>query len=85
MDASESLSAVREMIAAFDLADPDVGVAYYRALVADEAFAAARYRYRNAVAYARHDHATRADREARDALERAVKAHAQRVEGQIDG
>lgn len=51
----------------------------YHRLMADEAFTVACDRYRKADIYADHEHATNADREARDALKRSVREHAQRV------
>jgi hypothetical protein len=84
MDVAETASAARSLIEELELADYDAEYELYQALVADEAFAAACFRYQNAVAYAAHEHATEHDREARTVLKRSIREHAQRVRGQIE-
>lgn len=84
MRIDDSKRAAETIVEEFDLADYDEEYDYYQALVADERFAAACYLYQEAGAYATGEHATQADREARDALERSIKEHAQRVRGALD-
>ncbi|MFA1612073.1 hypothetical protein [Halobellus rubicundus] len=83
MQMTESANAARSMIDELDLASEDEDYDLYQALVADEAFAAACLRYQNAVIYAAHEHATEADRDARTALMRSIREHAQRVRGEV--
>lgn len=84
MDARYTIRAAFDVIENFALADGDSDAEYYRALVADEAFSSICYLYRKTAHYADHEHATGADVEARDALERSVREHAQRVEGELN-
>ena len=84
MNAAEMVQAACDAIEGLELADENEESEYYRALVADEAFSAACYRCENAGIYAEHEHATDADVEALDALERSVQAHAQRVREEFD-
>jgi len=84
MQATESASAARGIIEALELADYDEEYEYYQALVDDEAFCAACYLYDELGVYTTHRHATQADKDARDALERSLREHAQRVRGQVD-
>ena len=84
MQVAESATAARGVIEALELADYDEEYEYYQALVADEAFCAACYLYDELGVYATHEHATEADREARDALKRSLRDHAQRVRGELE-
>jgi hypothetical protein len=84
MQIAESRDAAKAIVEEFELADYDAEFDYYQALVGDERFAAACYLYQEAGVYATGEHATQADRDARDALERSIKEHAQRVRGQVE-
>jgi hypothetical protein len=84
MQITESARAARTIIDEFNLADYDEEFDYHQALVADERFAAACYLYQEAGVYATGEGATQADKDARDALKRATREHAQRVRGQVD-
>lgn len=84
MEAQHTIRAAFDVIENLELAEGDDDAEYYRALVADEAFGAICYLYRKLTYYAEHEHATEADIEARDALKRSVREHAQRVEGELD-
>lgn len=84
MNAAEAVQAACRAIESLELADKNDEPEYYRALVADEAFSVACYRCENAGIYAEHEHATDADVEARDALERSIREHAQRVKEELD-
>lgn len=84
MQIGESRDAATAIVEEFDLADYDDEFDYYQALLDDERFCAACYLYQEAGVYATGADATEADREARDALERSLREHAQRVRGQLD-
>lgn len=84
MQIAESVRAAETIIDEFGLADYDEETAFYHALVDDERFCAACFLYQEAGVYATGEHATAADREARDALERSLREHAQRVRGTVD-
>ena len=84
MRIDDSRRAAETIVDEFALADYDEEFEYYQALVDDERFCAACYLYQEAGVYATGEHATQADREARDALERSLREHAQRVRGAID-
>jgi len=84
MQIAESVRAAETIIDEFGLADYDAEYDYYQALVDDERFCAACYLYQEAGVYATGEGATQADRDARDALERSLREHAQRVRGAID-
>jgi hypothetical protein len=84
MQIGKSRRAAETVVEEFDLADRDGDREYYRALITDERFAAACYLYQEAGVYATGEGATQADRDARDALERSLREHAQRVRGAID-
>lgn len=85
MQIGESRDAAKAIVEEFELADYDAETEYYQALLDDERFCAACYLYQEAGVYATGEHATQADREARDALERSIREHAQRVRGEVDG
>jgi hypothetical protein len=76
-------TAVRSVIRELDITSEDADYDYWTALQADEGFAAAADRYAQADLYVDHEHATAADREARDALKRSVREHAQRVAEEV--
>jgi len=78
------ISAARSAIDEFDLATEDENYELHEALLADEAFGAAAYLYEQAEIYANHENAVTADEEARDALRRSVREHAQRVELEVE-
>jgi len=84
MQIGESRDAAKAIVEEFALADYDDEFDYYQALLDDERFCAACYLYQEAGVYATGEHATQADRDARDALERSLREHAQRVRGEID-
>ena len=84
MQIGESRRAAETIIEEFGLADYDEEFEFYHALLDDERFCAACYLYQEAGVYATGEGATQADREARDALERSLREHAQRVRGEID-
>lgn len=84
MQIGESRDAATAIVEEFALADYDEEYEFYQALITDERFCAACYLYQEAGVYATGEGATQADRDARDALERSVKEHAQRVRGQVD-
>ena len=84
MQIGESRDAAKAIVEEFALADYDDEFDYYQALLDDERFCAACYLYQEAGVYATGEHATQADRDARDALERSLREHAQRVRGAID-
>lgn len=75
---------VRGVISEFDLASEDGDRDFWMSLQSDEAFSAAAQRFRDAQTYARHEHATEADAEAREALRRSLREHAQRVRAEVD-
>jgi len=83
MQINDAARAARTMIDELDLADFDEEYEYYQALVSDERFGAACYLYQEAGVYATGENATEADREARNALRRSIREHAQRVAGEI--
>jgi hypothetical protein len=84
MQIGESRDAATAIVEEFELADYDDENDYYQALLNDERFCAACYLYQEAGVYATGEHATQADKDARDALERSLKEHAQRVRGETD-
>jgi len=84
MQIAESSRAARTVIDEFDLADYDDEFAFHQALLDDERFCAACYLYQEAGVYATGDDATQADTDARDALERSLREHAQRVRGEVE-
>ena len=84
MQIGESRRAAETIIDEFDLADYDEEFEFHQALLDDERFCAACYLYQEAGVYATGEHATQADRDARDALERSLREHAQRVRGELD-
>ena len=84
MRIGDSRRAAETIIDEFGLADYDEEYDYYQALLDDERFCAACYLYQEAGIYATGEGATQADRDARDALERSLREHAQRVRGAID-
>lgn len=79
----ESREAAESQIDALELADRD-DYKFRQALLDDEAFCAAAYLYKQTDLYTSHEHATQADREARDALRRSIREHAQRVKQEVD-
>lgn len=84
MQQHDVISAARSAIDEFDLPNEDENYELHQALVSDEAFRAAAYLYEQATIYADHENAVAADAEARDALKRSVREHAQRVKQEVE-
>ena len=83
MQMHDATSAARTVIDDFEITSQDEGFDYHQALVSDEEFGAAAYLYQEARIYADGEHAVEANADAVDALQRAVREHAQRVREEV--
>lgn len=80
MSVSDIVGDARDIVDGFDLADYDEEYECYQVLVEDEHFGAVCHAFKGVALYADSGpHPTEAEREAKKALKRAIREHAQRV------
>lgn len=85
MSVNEIAGDARDIAETFDIATEDDDREYWMALQADEHFGSVCYNFKGVALYAeKGPHPTQHEQDAKEALERAIREHAQRVRGELD-